>query len=163
MSSLAEYPARIKSLFQTQKINDAGIYLIKLYVNGIRISVIIDDYLPVVKGTDNLAFARSDTGELWVPLLEKAWAKVHGSYAATSGGIPDFAANHLIGVPSEALRHEDHKDFDEFWETLKSADRRKFTIMASSLGQGEEENEEGIISGHAYSVVSVHEFIHNAQ
>ncbi len=134
--------------------------MIKLYINGIRISVIIDDYLPVKKGTNELAFARSDKGELWVPLLEKAWAKVHGSYAATSGGIPDFAANHLIGVPSEALRHEEHSDLDELWEMLKSADRRKFTIMASSLGAGEEENDEGIISGHAYAVVSVHEFIH---
>ena len=30
--------------------------------------------------------------------------------------------------------------------------------MASSLGEGEEENEEGIISGHAFQVISLHEF-----
>lgn len=91
-------------------------------------------------------------------MLEKAWAKLHGSYAATAGGIPDFAANHLVGVPSETLRHEEQQDLDEFWQVLKSADRRHFTLMASSLGEGEEENDDGIISGHAYSVISMHEF-----
>ena len=35
--------------------------------------------------------------------------------------------------------------------------------MASSLGQGEEENDDGIISGHAYSVVSCHEFEHEGE
>ena len=30
--------------------------------------------------------------------------------------------------------------------------------MASSLGQGEVENEEGIVQGHTYTVLSVHEF-----
>lgn len=88
-------------------MNDAGIFLFKFFINGMQTAVIVDDYLPVVKGTRNLAFAKSDRGELWVPLLEKAWAKLHGSYAATAGGIPDFAANHLIGVPSETLRHEE--------------------------------------------------------
>ena len=33
-------------------------------------------------------------------------------------------------------------------------------MIASSQGDGEEENEEGIISGHAYSVISLHEFVH---
>ena len=117
----------------------------------------MDDYLPVHKGTSSQAFAHSDQQELWVSLLEKGWAKLHGSYAATEGGLPDFVANHISGVPSEALRHEEHKDLDEFWELLKAADRRKFTMMASSLGDGEEENEDGIVSGHAYSLVSVHE------
>jgi hypothetical protein len=30
--------------------------------------------------------------------------------------------------------------------------------MAASLGEGEEKSGDGIISGHAYSVVSLHEF-----
>ena len=55
-----------------------------------------------------------------------------------------------------ALRHEDHKDMDKFWHIIDQADKRNFTIIGSSLGEGEEENSEGIISGHAYSVVSTH-------
>lgn len=163
LSAMAEFPDRIKSLIETKEINSAGAYLVNIYVNGIRVPVIVDDYLPVVKGTNRLAFARSDQNEIWVCLVEKAWAKLHGSYAATSGGIPDFAANHLAGVPSKALRHEEHKDLEAFWEILKQADQRKFTLIASSLGEGEEENEDGIISGHAYSVISIHEFSHEGE
>ena len=116
---MAEFPDRIKALIETQDVNSAGIYLLKFFVNGLETSVIVDDYLPVFKGTKKLAFARNDTSELWVSLLEKGWAKLHGSYAATSGGLPDFAANHLAGVPSNALRHEEHSDIDEFWKIIK--------------------------------------------
>lgn len=121
-------------------------------------SVIIDDYFPVLKGTKKLAFAHSDVNDMWVPLLEKGWAKLHTSYAGTEGGIPSFAASHLTGVPTISLRHEDHQDHEDFWELLKEVERRKFTVMASSLGEGEVENEDGIVSGHSYSVVSIHEF-----
>ena len=100
LSSMAEFPNRIKALIETPEVNSAGIYLLKFFVNGVETSVIVDDYLPVHKGTKKLAFAQSDKQELWVSLLEKGWAKLHGSYAATSGGLPDFAANHLAGVPS---------------------------------------------------------------
>ena len=31
-------------------------------------------------------------------------------------------------------------------------------MMAASLGEGEERTSEGVISGHAYSIISVHEF-----
>ena len=119
--------------------------------------VVVDDFLPVINGTTQLAFARSNKNELWVSLLEKGWAKLHKSYNATSGGIPDFAANHLSGVPSKAFRHEEHKDLNELWKILKSAGHRNFIIIASSLGEGEEENDKGIISGNAYSVISLHE------
>ena len=81
--------------------------------------MIVDDYLPVHKGTNKLAFAYSKQQELWVSLLEKGWAKLHGSYAATVGGLPNFAANHLAGVPAEAMRHEEHSDLDEFWAMIK--------------------------------------------
>ena len=39
----------------------------------------IDDYIPV--GDDAQPyFSRNHGNELWALLLEKAWAKVHGSY-----------------------------------------------------------------------------------
>ena len=60
LSSMAEFPERIKALIETKEVNSAGIYLLKYYVNGLETSVIVDDYLPVYKGTNKLAFAHSD-------------------------------------------------------------------------------------------------------
>jgi hypothetical protein len=50
----------------------------------------------------SLFFARSGTGgETWVPLVEKAFAKLHGNYAALDGGQSGEAVEDLTGyVPN---------------------------------------------------------------
>ena len=37
---------------------------------------------------------------MWVVILEKAWAKIHGSYAAMDGGHAHFTMRDLTGAPS---------------------------------------------------------------
>ena len=101
----------------TQEVNTAGIYQVRFFVNGKETPVIIDDYLPC-KPDGTVAFATSQDGELWVSLLEKAWAKLHGSYARIEGGLPSFAASHLMGIPAEAHLHSDIKDPQVFFEKL---------------------------------------------
>ena len=137
LSSVAEFPFRIKAMFDTQDINDAGIYKVRFYINGQDTPVIIDDYLPV-KEDGKLAFASCKDGELWVALLEKAWAKLHGTYVRTEGGLPSFAAFHTMGVPSESYNHEEIKSRDKFFEMLVQNDRRNFTMMSVCRGEGAE-------------------------
>jgi hypothetical protein len=55
------------------------------------------------------------------------------------------------------VHHDEDLDEEKYWRKLLDADRRDFTILASSHGQGENENESGVISGHAYSVIAAHE------
>ena len=81
----------------TPKINKAGIYAVFLYVNGVRTPVIIDDWLPCRRGKPAFAKSRKSEQELWVSLLEKAWAKLHKTCAGTQGGLPDVAAGHITG------------------------------------------------------------------
>ncbi len=80
----------IKSLFLTRSASLCGYYKIRLYdvFNGVPTwrTFTVDDFIPVQKGTHIPLFTRPHGHELWVLLLEKAFAKMMGSYHALDGG-----------------------------------------------------------------------------
>ena len=51
-----------------------------LCLNGVWEDIILDDQFPCVRtgGRYEPAFNHTKSNELWVMLIEKAWAKVHG-------------------------------------------------------------------------------------
>ena len=56
--------------------------------------------MPQKKG--NYVYARcSDTNEFWVALIEKPFAKLHGSYQAIEGGMPIESMVDLTGGLAE--------------------------------------------------------------
>ena len=78
---------RVLDLLAVKEINKAGCYAINLNINGNGFTVVVDDYFPVKydkNGDIKLAFTKSKSGdnELWMLLVEKAIAKVFGSYEA---------------------------------------------------------------------------------
>ena len=44
--------------FETKEVNEAGVYLVYLFVNGIKTPVIVDDYFPCYKN-GSVAFCKS--------------------------------------------------------------------------------------------------------
>lgn len=66
--------------FENQKYNTYGIYQIKLKVGGVVKEIIVDDYIPV-NFSHRPFFCQPNKNCFWLLILEKAWAKVHGSYA----------------------------------------------------------------------------------
>ena len=95
LSAMCNRPESIYDLFGTKEVNKAGIYVIYLHVNGVRTPVVIDDYIPVWPSNNKPVFAKAKNDELWVILVEKAWAKLHGTYCRTESSSPFFAASHL--------------------------------------------------------------------
>jgi calpain-15 len=139
---MAEVPARVQARFYTKEVNSAGIYLVSFFINGTETPIIIDEHIPVRHNKP--CFSSSRVGELWVLLLEKAWAKIQGSYARTESGMCSDAVAHVMGVPSKNIFHDDligdNAKIEKFWDKIKIADKRNFTMMAASHGSGEVEN-----------------------
>jgi len=55
--------------------------------NGILKRVCVDDNFPVKNAKSAmLSFTRNNSHELWVAILEKAYAKLHGNYEDIEGG-----------------------------------------------------------------------------
>ena len=91
-------------MFLTQSVNDAGCYAIKLNVDGVEKVIVIDDFVPIKKNkieNDAIAFSKTSYGnEVWMILLEKAIAKVYGSYEAMENQSIEKGFNIIAGGPS---------------------------------------------------------------
>jgi len=57
----------------------------------------VDDYIPCAKDTASPKFSTPKDTEIWVMLLEKAFAKFCGGYANLEGGITIWAIRALTG------------------------------------------------------------------
>jgi len=62
----------------------------------------MDDRIPCYNrgyGEPEIVYARcASSNEFWVPLLEKAYAKIHGCYEALKSGFIDDALSDLTGL-----------------------------------------------------------------
>ncbi|KAK1947124.1 Calpain-type cysteine protease DEK1 [Phytophthora citrophthora] len=162
-----------------------GLFVCKFMKNFVWNYVLIDDQLPVFGFTDKKAgkpyFARCrNPNELWVSLLEKAYAKLHGSYEALIGGFVDCALNDITGMCSEQVILKDgFPDFgedpytpakppqkygDPFWEKITRY-KQSGTLMgcsiqpiANSKDVAVESNAgNGLYFKHAYALVDAAE------
>ena len=66
--------------------------------NGLVVNILLDEYFPCKNKSP--CFSKAHGNELWVLILEKAWAKIHGSYDRIESGICCLALRDLTGAPS---------------------------------------------------------------
>ena len=163
VANLCKFPSLIMKLFKTKDTNPDGFYEIVLFIDGKPQIVIVDDYLPVDRRTKKPVYAQSKGKEIWVMLLEKAWAKVNGGYANIISGLPCEALEFLTGLGSltfdtENLSNED--DLNEYkYEIIKNvqiADKNNCLITCSTSSNPNIEKV-GLVDGHAYTLVSFHQ------
>ena len=166
LSSLAERPELVRRLILTQEYNEEGIYILRICKNGEWVNVTVDDYIPCYYNAGPM-FAHSNGNELWVLLLEKAYAKLHGNYIALKSGFSYHAMIDLSGCPTEHIKFSsDRSDWEEIedeaeeiWEKLVEADEQGYLISASTPGKdklttGEgKKPKAGLVPGHAYSII----------
>ena len=105
----------------------------------------IDDKLPVMDNSWPVNARQSVLGDWWVPLVEKAFAKMNVNYANLDGGMQYEAIRALTGMPVEVLRTAD-LDEEKVWDKLKAKEQN--LVTASCL-----KDYNGLIGGHAYTVL----------
>lgn len=152
----------IKRLFVSNDTNEYGIYCVQICFNGEWKNVIVDDFFPCYPDERGPCFTKGNNEELWVMLLEKAWAKLHGNYEKVEAGIASESLRSLSGAPVEVF-FKDEPNTD-LWSILKNAFKNKFPTTA---GVDEEENLSGskigkknLVPSHVYSLLNVSEIYH---
>jgi hypothetical protein len=159
---------------------ECGVYGFVFWKDGEWISTIIDDNLYLTTrdygdgretydssgkkarrhrkekqtGSKALYFSHCENeNETWLPLLEKAYAKVHGDYEALDGGWSGIAVEDLTGGVTTVVAGNSVLRKDRLWrELVKSGEEDGEFVFALSAKSGWRSTN-GIQLNHAYSVL----------
>ena len=183
VTALAEYEYRIKRLFLNSEKSDSGAYSLTLCVNGIWEEVVVDDFFPCKEhqGCDQSfqvapdqdqryyspVFSYSKTNDIWVMVLEKAWAKIHGGYMNISVGTAGEALRDLTGAPTRTYFTDEigvGNSLQDHWFNLEEAHDKAFvmTCATKELPRTKEQDidpESGLTGLHGYALLGVYEVL----
>ena len=162
ISSMAEWPERIKQIFVTKQVNTCGCYCVKVCEMGEWKEVIVDDCFPCDKYTKKPIFTKGNDKELWVLILEKVWAKIYASYDAIEAGLTRECLHDFTGAPTKFFLTDRKEEWEMIWRKITKAEKKQY-IMACGAGEFFSQtsvniaNSKGIVSSHAYSLLAATE------
>jgi len=190
LASLAEFPQEVQKIFvDATNISRGGKYTLRLYdhrQDAMR-NIVIDEFIPChqhhwweEKGMP--LFAKPNGNEAWVLLLEKAMAKMLGSYSELDGGNAAVAFRALTGEKDTGMWKKDtskgkwtrwqladkstsfscwgmpkEKSTTELFSKILGYNTKNYLMAASmrSVSGREHKRKDGLVEGHAYSLLQV--------
>ena len=154
---------------------DVGLYGVKFFMMGKWISVIVDDYFPmtnisVAGRSQDWSFIfscpkrSSRVKEIWPMVMEKAWAKLHGSFECTDAGDNHDALEYLTGGVIKILQLSQNPGSISHFEVLKDVlsehDDEDAFVGCGDCGYSQPKAQKsaacskvGLVTGHAYAVL----------
>lgn len=101
---------------------------------------------------------------MWMPILEKAFAKLNGNYSHTIGGDPTSAAEQIMGGMSRTYSHKMNDDGlsasekATLWEQMLAHNTDGGMMWTGTPGSSDSDvNSEDLYNNHAYVVQHVQE------
>lgn len=175
MMKLASYPKIVIKMFVKEanvilgavanSINiKCGGVAICLYSHGKRTPVVVDTYLPFYKGTSKLVFCRpSDLKySICFCLIEKAYAKLNGSYSNIASGNFCNAMYALTGyfptsiLISKLLNDTEQRPSQQLIDYMEKGCLMDCSIHLSETTMSKNEIEDaGLIKNHSYSIIDI--------
>ncbi|XP_066451219.1 calpain-13-like [Eleutherodactylus coqui] len=130
----------------------AGIFHFRFWQYGEWVDVVVDDRLPMLNGRF-LSVQPRVNNEFWPSLLEKAYAKLRGSYKNLHWGfISEAFVDFTGGVQMDFNLSKPPPDLKD----IVMAAARSFCLMGCTtpgeLHTGNIELQNGLVQGHAYTV-----------
>ena len=153
--SLCRQPKMIYRLFPSKTSSLIGYYEVLLFIEGEWQTVILDDFFPIYELRNKFVYGQSSKKEIWFLLLEKAWAKVNGSYEQSDTGNSCLAFKVLTGFLTKSYEISQNN----FFESLKTDFNDGYVVNVSSTSIDENKRRVGLYSKHTYSMVDAFEIL----
>ena len=161
LASLIKYQKLLSQIFLTKKLNHKCYYEIILFINGEFQIVIIDDYIPFLKNKNKPYFSNPNSNEIWVLLLEKAWAKINGGYEKIIEGWPSEVLSCFTGFNTNFLINDDYSEEEEtlFYTLENFLNKTDSLLLATTKTENKklekEMEDNNLIKGHTYILEGV--------
>ena len=155
ISALAANPKNIEKLFVFHDL-EVGFFVLLFYINGKPKHMVVDDLIPCSKYSKSPLFTKPIGNEIWVLLVEKAWAKAIGNYLSAESMTPDHMMEDLTSAPGYGnyFRDEGNVTKQQRVEEVVKHDQLGYIIVLTSVSN---KKIEGIANHHAYSLLKVYE------
>uniref|UniRef100_A0A8C7GFY4 Calpain 9 n=1 Tax=Oncorhynchus kisutch TaxID=8019 RepID=A0A8C7GFY4_ONCKI len=153
----------------------AGIFHFQFWQHNRWLDVVVDDRLPAVRNRLVLLHSASNN-EFWSALLEKAYAKLNGSYESLKGGSTLEAMEDFTGGVGET--YETKSAPTDLFNIMKKAYDRgsmmgcsidtpgpvfpkhnidRMDLILDLSAESEAQTASGLVKGHAYSITGLEE------
>uniref|UniRef100_A0A8D2JT10 Calpain-13 n=1 Tax=Sciurus vulgaris TaxID=55149 RepID=A0A8D2JT10_SCIVU len=155
LGSLTQNPQCLQKILMDQSFSYqyAGIFRFRFWQYGQWVEVVVDDRLPVVGRDCVFVHPRKGNQEFWPCLLEKAYAKLRGSYSHLHYGyLPNALVDLTGGVVTTVNLHSSPSDLLMVVKMAAKAGSLMTCATPSGPTAGAQVMRNGLVSQHAYTV-----------
>lgn len=162
LAVLGLFPELAQSLIYPSVYSPHGVYAVRVWHRNTWKWLLVDDWVPV-DCNGQPQFIRSRSGnEIWMVVLEKAYAKLHGSYQMMRGSFRSDITGRCSAMGSEVLRLLTAGDVQEVSIEEEEPDK-VFGLLQRGCVEGAlaalatrhdcDHGQSGLVPNHAYSVL----------